>query len=117
MWVGFAFLFYGAAHAQSPETSPRIIELRISDGNIVGEGTIRISQGEDVELRWTTDEPLDIHLHGYDIEKMLVPGEDAGMNFKAYATGRFPITVHGSPGSHDHGDGERTLAYLEVYPE
>jgi hypothetical protein len=70
---------------------------------------IHAAQGDEIVLRWSTDEPITIHLHGYDIEKDLKPGAVITMWFVATATGRFPITRHGR--------GEETpLAYLEVHP-
>ena len=70
---------------------------------------IRAGQGDEIVLRWSTDEPITIHLHGYDIEKDLKPGAVTTMWFVATATGRFPITRHG------HGE-ETPLAYFEVHP-
>ncbi|HET8576855.1 MAG TPA: hypothetical protein VFO18_07145 [Methylomirabilota bacterium] len=70
---------------------------------------IRAGQGDDIVLRWSADEPITIHLHGYDIEKDLKPGAVTTMWFVARATGRFPITRHA------HGE-ETPLAYLEVIP-
>ena len=70
---------------------------------------IRVRQGDEVILRWSTDEPVEVHLHGYDIEKKLKPGTPTTMWFVAVATGRFPVTRH------RNGE-EATLGYLEVYP-
>ncbi len=30
--------------------------------------TLRVRRGERVELRFSTDRPIQLHLHGYDIE-------------------------------------------------
>lgn len=70
---------------------------------------VRVRQGDDVTIRWTTDTTLTIHLHGYDIEKKLTPGPPVSMRFAARATGRFPIEVHGQGGG-------RAIGYLEVHP-
>jgi hypothetical protein len=78
---------------------------------------IRVKQGDAVRLRWTTDQPLVVHLHGYDIEKRLVPGSVIELAFTAHATGRFPIHIHASGGSaaaHAHEDAP--LVTVEVYP-
>jgi FtsP/CotA-like multicopper oxidase with cupredoxin domain len=90
----------------------RVIELAIRGGALPAEQrVIRLQQGDDVTLRWTTDAPVTIHLHGYDLERTLKPGAPTAMSFRARATGRFPITVHGA------GRGaETTLGYLEVHP-
>ena len=77
---------------------------------------IRIKQNDVVKLQWTTDTPLTIHLHGYDIEKDLKPGEVTEMTFTARATGRFTVEPHvgATPGGgHAHGE---VLVTIEVYP-
>ena len=77
-----------------------------------GLGVVRVTQGDQVELRWTTDEATEVHLHGYDIEADLAPGAEQIMSFEARATGRFAIEAHGF--GQDHSD--TTLMYLEVLP-
>ena len=59
---------------------------------------------------------MTIHLHGYDIEKEIVPGATTEMAFTARATGRFTIEPHlakAPSGGHEHGD---ILVTIEVYP-
>jgi len=88
--------------------------LAIKNGNLVGSKVVRVKQGQTVELRWSSDEAVELHLHGYDIVAKPKPGAPAVMRFKAHATGRYPVTAHG----HGHGDGhaENTMLYLEVHP-
>ena len=87
-------------------------EVSLVDGRIVGEDdVIRVTRGERVELVWSSDQRIRLHLHGYDLELEVTPDEPAIMSFIAHATGRFPITRHGG----DHG--HETLMYLEVYPD
>ena len=76
---------------------------------------IRVKQGDVVTLRWTSDQPLVLHLHGYDIEKRVAPGPATEMTFTAYATGRFPIHVH-AHGAGDRAHEEAPLVDVEVYP-
>jgi FtsP/CotA-like multicopper oxidase with cupredoxin domain len=91
---------------------PRVIELAIRNGELpTGARVVRVQQGDDVTLRWSTDKALTVHLHGYDVEAKLVAGTPATTRFQAKASGRFPIEVH-APGA----GGERTLGYLEVHP-
>ena len=91
---------------------PRAFDVVVRGGVLPAEDrVIRVRQGDDVTLRLTTDRALTIHLHGYDIEKEVVPGKPSVVTFTARATGRFPIEVHGPP----HGK-EQTLGYLEVHP-
>ena len=82
----------------------------VRDNNV-----IRVTQGEDVELVWTSDESANLHLHGYDIEFKVTPDAPTPITFTAHATGRFPITSHGFGNRHEHG--HDTLLYLEVYPK
>lgn len=89
---------------------PRIIDLALKRGLPPEERRlVRVTQGDDVTLRWTTDAPLEIHLHGYDIEIKLVPGPPRATRFTARAAGRFPIEAHA-------GGRDWTIAYLEVHP-
>ena len=61
---------------------PRTIELAIRKGELPqGQRVVRVRQGDDVTLRWTTDMPLAVHLHGYDIEMTLAPGPPTSTRF------------------------------------
>ena len=72
---------------------------------------IQVRQGDQVEIAWTSDKPVNLHLHGYDIETQVRAGATATMRFLARATGRFAIETHGG-GSHGH----KTILYVEVHP-
>src|SRR5215831_12207641 len=77
---------------------------------------IRVEQNDVVKLEWRTDQPLTVHLHGYDIEQELKPGTVTEMTFTARATGRFTVEPHigrTPSGGHAHGD---VLVTIEVYP-
>lgn len=90
---------------------PRLIDLGIVKKALPrAQRLVGVRQGDEVVLRFTTDQPVSIHVHGYDIERTLAPGPPASVAFTARATGRFAITVHG-----DHAAPEVTLGYLEVH--
>ena len=91
--------------------------LRIENGHVAENmRLIRVTQGDVVKLQWSADKPSIVHLHGYDIEKGVVPGMVTDLTFTAHATGRFPVNLHGSgAGSAGHGH-EDTLVTIEVYP-
>src|SRR5215468_11724678 len=77
---------------------------------------IRVKQNDVVKLEWRTDQPLTVHLHGYDIEQELQPGTVTEMTFTARATGRYTVEPHigrTPSGGHAHGD---VLVTIEVYP-
>ena len=100
-----------------PQAAEVTFVLRIENGHVPENmRLIRVKQNDAVKLEWSTDKPLSIHLHGYDIEKEIKPGAVTEMTFTARATGRFPISPHVGTepgGGHAHGD---VLVTLEVYP-
>ena len=101
----FAFLAAGGARAE-----PRLFDLTLKDGLLPeSQRLLRVNQGDEVTLKWTTDRPFTLHLHGYDLEARLVPQTPVELRFTARATGRFPLEIHG-PGT------ERTVGHLEVHP-
>jgi len=91
--------------------------LRITNGRVPDDmRLIRVKQNDVVKLEWSTDKPITVHLHGYDIEREIKPGTITEMTFTARATGRFTVEPHlgrTPSGAHTHGD---TLVTIEVYP-
>jgi hypothetical protein len=91
--------------------------LRIENGHVPDNmRLIRAKRNDVVKLQWTSDRPITIHLHGYDIEKKVTPGTVTDMVFTARATGRFTVEAHlgqDASGAHAHGD---ALVTIEVYP-
>jgi FtsP/CotA-like multicopper oxidase with cupredoxin domain len=88
------------------------IDVRITNGRVPENlQRIRVTEGDAVRLRFTVDRPMTLHLHGYDIERRVVPGTVGEIAFAARATGRFPLHAHGDA-AHD----ETALLYVEVYP-
>jgi len=103
--VALAFLAAGAVGAES-----RLFDLTLKDGLLPeGQRLLRVNQGDEVTLKWTTNRAFTLHLHGYDLEARLVPQTSVELRFTARATGRFPLEIHG-PGT------ERTIGHLEVHP-
>ena len=91
-------------------------ELRIERGQLPPDKRlIRVKQGDVVKLRWSSEKPIALHLHGYDIERKVEPGVVAEMTFTARATGRFPVAEHQarSGGVHTH---EAPIVQVEVLP-
>lgn len=83
-------------HSQAPPTKPAVLA---------------VSQNDQVVVRVSSDKPVQVHLHGYDIESDVEPDVVTSLRFTATATGRFPIEIH-SREPHK----QRPLAYLEVRP-
>src|SRR5262249_19820861 len=80
--------------ASAALAAERVFDLTIAHGRLPGrQDTIRVQQGDNVVLRWHSDRPIVLHLHGYEIVMRVTPGVAAEMRFEARATGRFPIHV------------------------
>jgi hypothetical protein len=114
-WALALLLTTAAAPAFAAELT---FDIKIEAGR-VGDAMrlIRVNEGDVVKLRWTSDQPLVLHLHGYDVEKRIAAGAVTELVFTAYATGRFPIHIHeqgAGAGGHAHED--LPLATIEVYP-
>ena len=91
----------------------RAFDLKLAGGKLVGErDTLRVAKGDKVELRWSSDRRIVLHLHGYDLETTVTPQAPARMAFTANVAGRFPVTEHAHGKSHHH----RAVLYLEVHP-
>lgn len=100
-----------AAACEEREPQDLSFAMSIEEGELAGdESTVTANQGDTVTIDWTSDMPLLVHLHGYNIETQLEPGVTAQMSFMADATGRYDIAVH-APGMHDS-----VIATLEVRP-
>lgn len=71
--------------------------------------TIRIKQGDVIQIEWSSATSAEIHFHGYDIEGRVGPSAPLGMVFDANLAGRFGVEMHG------HGN-QPPFAFIEVYP-
>jgi len=96
------------------QASLRRFEIQIAERRVApAQRVLRATEGERVELHWSADEPLVLHLHGYDIETRVAPGKPAVTAFAARLTGRFPVAIHSEGGSkHRHS----ALLHVEIYP-
>ena len=90
----------------------REISVVIEEGEVINhDENIIVRKQENIRLVFTSDQPLAVHLHGYDIEKQIVPHDTATIDFNAKATGRFVITSHSSEAMHtDHSSHESHLS-------
>ena len=101
------------ADGESPQAAARTFELRIAQRRVPpAQRVLRATEGERVELRWSADEALLLHLHGYEIETRVEPGKPAVTAFAARLTGRFAVEIHTEGSKHQ----QRALLHVEVYP-
>jgi len=114
-WALALLLITAGAPALAAELT---FDIKIEHGRVPDTmRLIRVNEGDVVKLRLVSDQPIVLHLHGYDIEKRVAAGAITELAFTAYATGRFPIHVHAQgagAGGHEHED--PPLATIEVYP-
>ena len=100
-----------AAACEDREPQDLSFNMTIEGGELAGdESTLTVNQNDTVTIDWTSDMPLLVHLHGYNIETQLEPGVAAAMEFVADATGRYDIAIHAA------GVHESVIATLEVKP-
>ena len=92
----------------APDTAPtgRSFDLEISETGMRPE-EVSVREGDRVAMSIRSDSRIGLHVHGYDIEWEVGPGEPTGMSFEADLTGRFPMEDH---------ETERVLGVLVVEP-
>ena len=97
--------------AAAQPAAGKVLDILLVKGRATGEETLRVKRGDRVELRFRSDRPIVLHLHGYDIERKATPQAPAVIAFDAKIAGRFPVSEH------THGAGHhRAIVYLEVHP-
>lgn len=119
--IAVAALIAAAGPTDAAAQDTRVVKIDIVKREAVGAevqqsggtGVVRVTQGERVELRWSTDEATELHLHGYNVRSKVGEQNGAVMDINARAAGRFAIESHGFGADHHV---EKTLIYLEVLP-
>ena len=73
-----------AAKSEHNYGSPAIqVHVVIEDGKVADDqGVIKMVQGDNVTLHFSSDETHHLHIHGYDIEVEVGPGSHAMVDFK-----------------------------------
>jgi hypothetical protein len=90
----------------------RVFELGIHrEGPAAKPQVLTVRQNDQVVIRLSSDKAVQVHLHGYDIERDVVPNAVTSLRFTATATGRFPIEIHSKAPLK-----QPPLAYVEVQP-
>jgi hypothetical protein len=95
--------------AQTEEPAePQVPTIRVRDGKPVGGvEELRFQKDEQIAFDVRSNQTTEIHVHGYDITKVVPGGGVARFRFKA--------TIEGIVEVEDHGTGE-LIAELEVRP-
>lgn len=113
-------LVLGSATTAVAEEVVRRFEVVVKDGAVARElRVLKVSQHDRVQVRWSVDRPLVVHLEGYDVSVTARPDAPATMEFRARATGRFPVHAHAAETvrpEQGHAHGRGALLRLEVHP-
>lgn len=101
-----ALLLLSGACSSTTASGPVTINVTIANGKVSPSGaTYDVSKGSTVTINVTSDSADTIHVHGYEIEKDVVPGQPLVITFTADQTGRYEIETHAI---------EATIATLNV---
>ncbi|MDQ3833629.1 MAG: cupredoxin domain-containing protein [Actinomycetota bacterium] len=92
--------------ASTPESTgtqgaDKTFDLAIKGASAMSPDQVSVNQGDHVNLRITSDEPLEFHLHGYDLEKELEANEPGELSFDATNAGRFGMEAHLNDQTHE----------------
>jgi hypothetical protein len=63
-----------------PQT--REFDLRITD-DVMEPSDVTVTEGDRVVLGISTDSPIEVHVHGYDIEKEVEPDKPARLQLRS----------------------------------
>ena len=66
-----------------------VVDITVAGGDVTGGGRKKISLGDTVTLRVTSDVADEIHLHGYDVMVDVGAGQTAELTFDATIPGVF----------------------------
>ena len=78
---------------EEEETQEEVVAVAINEG-IMSPPRVTVYEGDQVKLQITSDRPIELHLHGYDLTEEVEPGETADLSFEATDTGRFGMEDH-----------------------
>ena len=90
----------------NPSGAPqdRTFDVSVKGGEMSPD-EISVNKGDTVTLQVSSDQPIELHIHGYDVEQEV--DRKAELRFEADLTGRFEIEDHES---------EKELGVLQVRP-
>lgn len=73
-------------------------EITLKDGQVTPPpGRVEAEQGQIVRLRVSSDVEDTVHVHGFDLEAAIRPGEPAVITFEADQSGVFEVETHDDP--------------------
>jgi FtsP/CotA-like multicopper oxidase with cupredoxin domain len=86
-----------AAPTPAATPRPKVTTVRaVGRTPVGGIKSINVTKGDTVRFTVTSDQPENVHLHGYDVEKPVAPGRPARYVFKANIEGIFEVELEQS---------------------
>jgi nitrous oxide reductase len=80
--------------SSSPAGSDEPVTVQVKDFKPVGGiKELTVKKGDQVHYTVTSDQPEEIHTHGYNIAKDVAPGKPAVFDFKATIDGVFDVEL------------------------
>lgn len=64
------------------------------EGDAMDPSEIAVREGDNVTFRFSSERLVEMHVHGYNLEEEIAPGEPTTLSFEADETGRFGIEDH-----------------------
>lgn len=113
------FAHEGEDHASSANQPPTANAANVSDADLQadivvtdgwvssGPDVIKVKRGDNVNVRFVSNQTDELHLHGYDITVQLAPNTPALLSFTAKYPGRFGYELHKA---------HREIGAIEVHP-
>jgi hypothetical protein len=96
----------GSAEGTRPPV--KHLPVRIAGGEVTPNATrVEVADGTRIEIEVTSDTADELHVHGYDKDLAVEPGEPSTLEFVADEAGRFEIELH---------DADRLVYQLIVLP-
>jgi hypothetical protein len=77
--------------APTPPTGPLVLRLSVDEASPQRVEAVR---GQAVELTVTSEEPVDVHVHGFDVLAKAERDKPAVLTFTADRTGTFDVEAH-----------------------
>ncbi len=82
-----------ASAATKPK--PVVLAYTVTDGKVVkGDKRPSVKKGRLVRVVVVTNKGEEVHLHGYDLERVVRPNKPTVIQFTAKVTGRFELELH-----------------------
>ncbi|HEY5179376.1 MAG TPA: cupredoxin domain-containing protein [Dermatophilaceae bacterium] len=88
-------LLLTAACSSTTASGPLTIDVTVANGKVSPSGAkYDVVKGSTVTINVSSDANETVHVHGYEIEKDVTPGQKLVITFVANMTGSFDIETH-----------------------